>query len=110
MFNFFQNFALCGLLINSTAKFYRKYQYFFVFLSPCLTKKEEKMKKNIVKSSHFIGDGKFQYSKLYISAFLFTFYLDLWKQKSVKKLLIYCYVVLFFFTVIKLSLLCIVLL
>ena len=47
MFYFFQNFALCGLLINSTAKFYRKYQYFFVFLSPCLTKKEEKMKKKI---------------------------------------------------------------
>ena len=73
MFYFFQNFALCGLLINSTAKFYRKYQYFFSFLSPCLTKKEEKMKKKIVKRIHFIGDGKFQYSKLYVSFFIYIF-------------------------------------
>ena len=83
----------------------------FGYFSYLFNQKRIKWKLNFfVKRCLNVGKGKFQYSKSYMLAFLFTFYLDLWKQKRVKKVLTYCYVVLFFFTVIKLSLLFIVLL
>ena len=58
----------------------------FGYFSYLFNQKRIKWKLNFfVKRCLNVGKGKFQYSKSYMLAFLFTFYLDLWKQKRVKK-------------------------